>query len=75
MSSDLETHAIPPKTSQSREYRLTYRDPASGDEYVIRSNPSEWRYKRDALINAGYDVISETRPDPASPWVSTKAAA
>lgn len=75
MSSDRGAHAIQPQTSQSREYRLTYRDPATDEEFMIGADSIDWRFKRDALINAGYDVTSETRPYPASPWTSTKDAA
>ncbi|MET8430115.1 hypothetical protein [Nocardia sp. NPDC004860] len=75
MPDNQSERATQPATSHEREYRLTYSDPATGEEFVIGSDSIDWRYKRDALINAGYDVTSETRADSESPWTPAKDAA
>ncbi|SLG33247.1 Uncharacterised protein [Mycobacteroides abscessus subsp. abscessus] len=50
----------PPATSRD-EYRITYRNPGTGEEYVLLSDSALWREKRNGLRKAGFAVVVEKR--------------
>ncbi|MBF6393902.1 hypothetical protein IU443_28645 [Nocardia farcinica] len=56
-----------PATSRD-EYRIIYRNPETGEEFMLLADSTLWREKRRGLRNAGYQVIVQKRRIHTSSW-------
>ncbi len=50
------------------DYKITYRDPATGEEFQIRADVNSWRYQKGQLVKMGYDVLVEKQHVQISAW-------
>lgn len=64
------------RTEHVNQYRITYRDNETGEEFTVLSPRDLWLEKANGLRNAGFDVIVEKRRVTTTAWeiVGEKAA-
>ncbi|WP_068059288.1 hypothetical protein [Nocardia xishanensis] len=56
-----------PATSRD-EYRITYRDPETGEEFTLLSDRATWLEKRNGLRKMGYPVVVQKRQIHTTAW-------
>jgi hypothetical protein len=63
-------------TVSENQYRITYRDNATGEEFVTVVPRASWLEQRNQLVKAGFDVVVQKRRVTTTAWtvVGEKAA-